>query len=175
MKSIAFNLPAFGAFITGQAGHLAAIVRGHTIDGVERPPYALLVSDQAAGEIEACEWGHYGTEIEGTSSRTNGQANTAAMLAAECPAAVKVAAIEIDGHKDWFLPSLGQLNAAGANVPELFSKKGVYWTSTQSSRGLAFVQDFETGDSGWGGKVSQHRVRAFRAIQLEFLAKGANA
>ena len=169
MKSTAINLPAFGTFITGQGGHLSAIMRGHTIDGIEQPPYALLVSSQAAGEVEACEWGTYGKEIEGTSSRTNGQANTAAMLAAECPAAVKVAAIEIEGHKDWFLPSLGQLNAAAANVPELFSKDGYYWTSTQHSRNLAFVQDFEDGYSGWDGKDYQHRVRAFRAIQLDQL------
>lgn len=169
MKSTAINLPAFGAFITGQGGHLAAIMRGHTIDGIEQPPYALLVSSQAAGEIDACEWGHYGKEIEGTSSRTNGHSNTAAMLAAECPAAVKVAAIEIDGHKDWFLPSLGQLNAAAANVPELFSKDGYYWTSTQVSRDSAFVQGFEGGFSGWNFKVSQLRVRAFRAIQLDLL------
>ncbi len=169
MKSTTFTLPAFGTFIAGQGGHLAAIMRGHTIDGIEQPPYALLVSSQQAGEIDACTWGEYAKEIEGSTSRTNGQANTATMLAAECPAAMKVAAIEIDGHKDWFLPSLGQLNAAAANVPELFDKDGWYWTSTQYSRLSAFVQAFEYGDSYWDGKGNPLRVRAFRAISLDLL------
>lgn len=169
MKSTTINLPAFGTFITGQGGYLAAIMRGHTADGIEQPPYALLVSSQEAGEIKACAWGQYGKDVEGTSSRTNGQANTAAMLAAECPAAVQIVEIEIDGHKDWFLPSLGQLNSAAANVPEMFNKDGWYWTSTQNSRYSAFVQEFEHGYSYWSRKGNEHRVRAFRAISLDLL------
>ena len=163
------TLPPFGLFIAGQGGYLSAIMRGHVVNGVEKPPYALLVSDAAAGEGMAA-WGCYGDEIEGASSRNNGAANTAAMLAAGSPAAQQVKALCIDGHEDWFVASLGEMNAAAANVPELFSTDNVYATSTQGSRDSAFVQDFEDGGSYWDFKDYERRVRAFRAISLELLA-----
>jgi hypothetical protein len=169
MKVHPITLPAFGAVIPGQGGLLAAILRGPIVESVEQPPFALLVSDAAAGEIEDIAWGEYGKDVPGTSSRTDGKANTDAMVLASCPAALRVRDLTIDGHSDWYLPSLGELNSAAANVPELFSTDDWYWTSTQFSRGNAFVQGFENGYSGWYYKVSGHRVRAFRRISLDLL------
>lgn len=166
MQAHPITLPAFGAAIPGQGGHFAAIMRGPIIDGTEQPPYALLVADAAAGEIESVEWGNYGKDVPGTSSRTDGLANTIAMAAANCPAALRVQAITIDGHSDYYLPALGELNSAAANVPELFNTDGWYWTSTQDSRYDAFVQDFEDGNSYWDHKGYEHRVRAVRRIPL---------
>lgn len=168
MKVHPLTLPAFGTLIAGQGGMLAAIMRGPIVDGIEQPPFALLVSDAAVGEVKA-EWGTYGTLIDGAASRTDGKANTDAMVAAQCHAALKVREMTIDGHSDWYLPSLGELNSAAANVPELFAPKGVYWTSTQLSRLSAFVQDFEDGGSYWDFKGNEHRVRAFRRIPLGLL------
>ncbi|MGJ7544602.1 DUF1566 domain-containing protein [Variovorax sp. LT1R16] len=162
------TLPAFGTVIAGQGGIFAAILRAPLIDGVEQPPFALIVSDAAEGEVE-CEWGKYGKDVPGTSSRTDGQANTDAMVKAECPAALQLRVLAIGGHTDWYLPSLGELNSAAANVPEIFSKDGWYWTSTQVSRSLAFVQDFEDGSSYWDGEGYRHRARACRRIQLDAL------
>ena len=169
MKARPITLPAFGAIIPGQGGILAAILRGPIVEGVEQPPFALLVSDAAAGEIEDIAWGEYGKDVPGTSSRTDGKANTDAMVLANCPAALRVRELTIDGHSDWYLPSLGELNSAAANVPELFSTDDWYWTSTQDSRGTAFVQGFEDGYSHWYDKVNGPRVRAFRRISLDLL------
>jgi hypothetical protein len=169
MKVHPITLPAFGSVIAGQGGMLAAILRGPTVDGIEQPPFALLVSDAAVGEIESCAWGEYGKEVPGTSSRTDGKANTDAMALASCPAALRVRELTIDGHSDWYLPSLGELNSAAVNVPELFSTAGWYWTSTQTSRNNAFDQDFEYGGSYCGGKDGGRRVRAFRRINLDLL------
>lgn len=171
MKVHPITLPAFGSIIAGQGGMFAAILRGPTVDGIEQPPFALLVSDAAVGEFEDITWGQYGQDVPGTSSRTDGKANTDAMALANCPAALKVRELTIDGHSDWYLPSLGELNSAAANVPELFSKDDYYWTSSQGSRDGAFVQDFEGGSSGslWSGKDGEHRVRAFRRIPLDDL------
>ncbi|MFZ2306192.1 MAG: DUF1566 domain-containing protein, partial [Rhodoferax sp.] len=80
-----------------------------------------------------------------------------------------VQAITIDGHSDYYLPALGELNSAAANVPELFNTDGWYWTSTQGSRSYAFVQDFEGGNSYWSYKYGERRVRAFRRIPLQLL------
>lgn len=168
MKVHPVTLPAFGSLIAGQAGIFAAIMRGAVIDGIEQPPYALLVSDKADDEVQA-QWGEYGKDIAGTASRTDGEANTDAMAAAACPAALQIRAKDMGGHTDWYLPSLGELNSAAANVPEQFEPEGIYWTSTQDSRGSAFAQDFEDGTSGWTGKDSEFRVRAFRRIPLDLL------
>jgi hypothetical protein len=79
-----------------------------------------------------------------------------------------VAGIEIDGHKDYYLPARAELWAARANAPELFDKAW-HWSSTQDSRNDAFVQGFEHGSSDWTYKGGEHRVRAFRRIPLELL------
>lgn len=168
MQANPITLPAFGATIPGQGGVFAAILRAPRVDGVEQPPYALIVSDAAAGELRS-QWGEYGKDVPSAKSRTDGRGNTDAMVASECPAALRVRELRIDGHADWFVPSLGELNSAAANVPELFSTEGWYWTSTQLSRNDAFVQDFELGFSHWYVKGIEHRVRACRAIPLDLL------
>ncbi|EJL90450.1 hypothetical protein PMI15_00263 [Polaromonas sp. CF318] len=169
MKPVNFTLPAFGSVIAGQAGILAAIMRGPSIFGVEQPPYALLISDKSEGETDKHAYGNYGTDVAGATSRTNGKANTDALVLAQSPAALWVRELSIGGHSDWYVPSLGELNAAAANVPEQFEPKGIYQASTQLSRNLAFVQDFESGRSNWYLKDYEFRVRAFRAIPLELL------
>ena len=168
MSKQTIALPAFGSAIEGQGGYFAAIMRGATVDGVQQPAEALLVSDIAL-EIEGVEWGKYGQDVTGATSRIDGKANTDAMVTANCQAALRVREISVDGHTDYFLPSLGELNSAAANVSELFNKDGYYWTSTQFSRLFAFVQDFEGGSSDWDCKDGKHRVRAFRRIPLDLL------
>jgi hypothetical protein len=169
MKVHRITLTAFGVVIPGQGGLLAAILRGPTVDGIEQPPFALLVSDAVAGEFEDIAWGEYGKDVPGATSRTDGKANTDAMVLASCPAALRVRDLVIDGHSDWYLPSLGELNSAAANVPELFGTDGWYWTSTQGSRLSAFVQCFDFGYSYYDLKVTGRRVRAFRRISLDLL------
>lgn len=159
----------FGAVIPGQGGRLAAIMRGPVRDGIELPPEALIIGEQAVAEFQRIRWGKYGQDVKGATSRTDGRANTAAMLAAECPAALKVRELTIEGHNDYFLAALGELNAAAANVPELFDPEATYWTSTQVSALNAFAQVFEYGYSFWHNKDYVHRVRAFRRVQLDAL------
>ncbi len=163
-KPAAATLPAFGAYIDGQGGYFAGVMRGPTVDGVQQPAIALLVCD-AAHEIMTT-WGKYREDVPACASRTDGQSNTLAMLNANCPAAMHVRGLTIDGHNDFYLPSIGELNIAGANVPEQFSTDDYYWASTQLSSYDAFVQDFEYGDSHWDVKGIGLRVRAFRRIPL---------
>jgi hypothetical protein len=72
-------------------------------------------------------------------------------------------------HDDWHLPSQAELFLASLYAPQVFEKEGWYWSSTQGSRGSAFVQDFEHGGSYWGGKGNEYRVRAVRWIPLNRL------
>ncbi|MFZ2306191.1 MAG: DUF1566 domain-containing protein [Rhodoferax sp.] len=156
------TLPTFGAIVPGEGGHLAGIMRGPVVNGERQPDYALIVAITPAVLLP---WGEYGKEVAGACSLTDGLANTQAMLKAKCPPALHVAGIEIEGHKDYYLPARAELWAARANVPELFDKAW-HWSSTQHSRLNAFVQVFEYGGSFWNRKDYEHRVRAFRRIPL---------
>lgn len=156
------TLPTFGAIVPGEGGHLAGIMRGPVVNGERQPDYALIVATTPAVLLP---WGEYGKEVAGAGSLTDGLANTQAMLKAKCPPALHVAGIEIEGHKDYYLPARAELWAARANVPELFDK-AFHWSSTQSSRYDAFVRGFEGGSSYWGSKDYACRVRAFRRIPL---------
>jgi hypothetical protein len=161
------TIPAFGTHLPAHGGHFAAIVRGATVDGVQQPPDALIFT---TAEFEATTtWGEYRQDVPGCASRTDGHANTLAMLAANCPAAMHARGITVDGHSDYYLPSLGELNTAAANAPELFDPNGYYWSSTQDGRISAFYQSFEDGISYWNLKDSELRVRACRRIPLHTL------
>lgn len=157
------TLPTFGEIVPGEGGRLGAIMRGTLVNGVRQPDYAVILADTEAPTLA---WGEYGKRVEGADSLTDGQTNTAAMLKAGSQAAKHVAALNIDGHADWYIPARGELWALRANVPELFAKEW-HWSSTQYSADLAFVQDFENGTSSWDLKVSEYRVRAVRRIQLQ--------
>ncbi|MBH2009772.1 MAG: hypothetical protein I8H71_08760, partial [Xanthomonadaceae bacterium] len=107
-------------------------------------------------------------DVPGATSQLDGPANTAALLASgqDHPAAKCAAAYTADGHTDFYLPSRLDLVMAHICAPQLFQKSGYYWSSTQLSRHGAFVQGFEYGNSYWGGKDDEHRVRAFRWVHL---------
>jgi len=155
------TLPPFGEVVPGQGGRLGAIMRGALVGKVRQPDYALILADTPAAILK---WGEY-TELKGADSLTDGAANTAAMLKAKCPPALHIAGIEIEGHKDYYLPARGEMWAARANAPELFDN-ALHWTSTQDSSNLAFAQDFEYGCSLWDIKGDEFRVRPFRRIPL---------
>lgn len=158
------NLPLFGTLIPGQGGRLGAILPGKAEDGSE--DYALIVVEAEGAEIEPAPWSEDYTEIEGADSVHDGAANTAAMAAAGLPLAVRIQALEVDGHKDCYLPSAAEMRALSATVPHLFNKDDWYWTSTQYSRRYAWCQDFEYGDSHAGSKGTLRRARAVRKVHL---------
>lgn len=156
------TLPSFGEIVPGEGGRLGGIMRGALIDGVRQPDYALIVPDLPAQRLT---WGK-NTEIKGASSLTDGLANTAAMLEADCPPAIHIATLKtVEGHSDLYLPARGEMWTLRANVPELFDKDW-HWTSTQFSRNDAFVQVFESGNSYWSSKGTYFLVRAVRRIPL---------
>lgn len=156
------TLPRFGEPVPGEGGHLCGIMRGHIVGDAREPDYALISAPVPAIILP---WGEYGKDVPGATSLTDGLRNTAAMLAANCPPAQHIAKLVVDGHNDYYLGARAEFWAARANVPELFDK-AFHWTSTQLSRNLAFIQDFEDGYSYWYTKDYSCRVRAFRRIPL---------
>ncbi|MDF3822570.1 hypothetical protein P3G55_21900 [Leptospira sp. 96542] len=168
------TLPTFGEIVPGEHGRLGAIMRGALVStkGKKRhPDYAVIVLDLPGIDLP---WGEYGKQITGAESLTDGLANTEALLKAQgsASAAERYAAQHIaelrqkHGIPDLYLGARGEMWGLRANVPELFDKV-IHWTSTQTSAGYAFVQDFEYGYSYWYGKDYEFRVRALRRIQLQ--------
>lgn len=161
--------PAFGEYWPGQGGIYGGILPA--FDGL--PARHLIFS--AADAPDSLTWGPYGEKVDGASSRTDGRANTATLLAKAIlkggdkptyPAAEWAATYTADGHSDFHLPSQAELFMASLYAPKLFDKDSWYWSSTQGSAYGAFVQDFESGTSHWIGKGSACRVRAVRWIPL---------
>jgi hypothetical protein len=161
------TLPLFGALLPAHGGHFGGILRGAAADGSQ--DYALIVAE-ASAEIEDATWSEDYTTITGADSKTDGPANTAAMAAAGLRLALQIQALELGGHRDWYLPAAAELRALSATAPELFQQKDYYWSSTQYSRGGAFCQDFEYGLSHAGGKGNEFRARPVRRVQLQHLS-----
>lgn len=127
-------------------------------------------------------------EIEGTAGRAigDGRGNTEAITAAtgSLPgdsAAAWAAAYEQNGHDDWYLPSLGELNElckyanhqstgdtsvicdGNGNLRPGFAADD-YWSSTQAGDGDALLIDVPLGGAGRIGKASRYRARPIRAF-----------
>jgi hypothetical protein len=161
------TLPPFGTLLATHGGHFGAILRGAAADGSE--DYALIVSE-ASADIEDTTWSEDYTTIAGADSKTDGQANTDAMAAAGLQLALRIKALDLSGHTDWYLPAAAELRALSATVPELFQQKDWYWSSTQYSRYSAFCQDFECGYSSACYQYDECRARPVRRVQLQHLS-----
>lgn len=166
--------PAIGQHWPGQGGVYIGICNS----GPGQKPQHIIVATAPEADFTGV-WGEYGQDVPDAKDRFNGRANTAAMAESGSEIAQRVLALQIDGHKDFHIPSRAEAALAEANTSKLFNDDW-HWTSTQGSRSSAFVQDFEDGDSGslWVTKVGERRVRAFRGLPLEplnTLAEGHDA
>ena len=157
-----FELPAIGTHWIEQGGIFAGICRGQN----GAPDFALIIAADTAGHLEDQEYGEYGQEIEGAKSPHDGPANTVAMAGAGSKLAQAILDLKIGCHADWYLPSSTDLHMAYANVPDHFEKGDWYWTSTQYSRGLAWVQHFGVGDSNVTNTRNEFRAVAVRRLPL---------
>lgn len=149
--------PRIGAYWEGQGGIYAGVMPG--IDG-ERD-YHLIVS---ADEGVDLEWGPYGKRIEGADSKTDGLANTKALIAAGGhPAANWTNEYTKESHTDFYLPAQRELNLCYATCAEKFAKDW-YWSSTQSSATSAWYQFFDDGYQLYANKTYPGRARAVRRL-----------
>ena len=151
--------PMLGKPWTGQGGTYAGLIRGEDGD------YHLIVATDPVGKLKG-KWGRSGTKIAGADSKTDGFANTQDMVNAGLVLAKAAQAVEVEGHRDFYLPSQGELSLIYANAPEGFDKEW-HWSSTQDSTNCAWVQHFSDGCVSVGGKDNELRARAVRRIKVE--------
>jgi hypothetical protein len=126
----------------------------------------FYVTDGGAHGIEAAPndqgdapWGCAGTPITGAENNKVGlgKKNTDAILAGcnETGIAAKIAsAYALNGHTDWFLPSIDELNLMSDNIGPAapspmtnagkFTDRGFYWSSSELQVGRAWAWQFST-------------------------------
>ncbi|MBF0247699.1 MAG: DUF1566 domain-containing protein [Alphaproteobacteria bacterium] len=145
--------------------------------------HALIVAPKVEGQADSLKWGERG-ETEAR-SLIDGLANTHA-LGDDHPAAKFCRDLRIGGFDDWHLPALDQMSVLRANltpeddhvpvqtVAEVFKGGGseafdideLYWTSTEWSSGVAWVQYFSYGNQLSLDKDWSLRGRAVRKCPI---------
>lgn len=149
--------PNIGEYWQGQGG--IYVGRGRGRDGGR--DYSLILPTDKSCVFEKRSLGTYGTDVTGATSEHDGLANTIALADAGSDLCKEALAIEIDGHKDFHVPSRMDLRLMWANVPELFEKEW-YLSSTQHSSNGAWTQRFGNGHSTSHNKNFEARVRFCR-------------
>jgi len=153
--------PPIGEIWKGQGGIYAGLMRGEG----SQPDYHLVVAVGDQVEVEEITWGGAGQAEPRACSDRDGRANTLALVESEHshPAAEWAATREVDGHRDFYLPARRELRLCWVNVPELFADAW-YWSSTQYSPNLAWIQDFDDGYQYDVHKDYEYRARAVRRV-----------
>lgn len=151
--SDALTPPALGEYWPGQGG---------IYGGIRLYPEGLCYVIFAATDVGKHAYGEYGTEVEAT-SRHDGRENTAILVNRDGshPAADAAYAFTCDGHNDFSLPSIGELNHAWQYIPDSFEKDW-YISSTQRSAYYAFNMYFAGGYQDYDAKLNELRVRPVR-------------
>ena len=101
-----------------------------------------------------------------------GQANTTAIIdsvtaltIADAPAAQYADGLTCGSKTDWFLGSLGEMKLMYDNLQGLGGFVGnSYWSSSEGSASLAWLQDFSNGVHVSGNKFGTYYVRPVRAF-----------
>jgi len=153
---------------TGPAGGIIFYDRGFISDG-----WRYLEAAPAGTEFIA-EWGARGQDVAGTGTAVgSGKRNTELIVNRlrqlgenDCAAQICIG-MEINGYKDWFLPSKDELNLMYKNL----KAKGLggfgngwYWSSSQYSTGIAWFNDFYEGGRYYNYESNAYFVRAVRAF-----------
>lgn len=161
--------PQIGQYWPGQGGIFAGTIRGEksVVDGmnVQLADRHIIVPTDDSAELAPIEWSSSTKELPSCSNEQDGTLNTQVMADNGSKLAQKIRALEIDGHKDFYLPARNELRFCSINVPELFSKNW-YWSSTQYSANNAFCQAFDAGTQSTTVKHDKLRARAVRSIQV---------
>lgn len=161
---ISTNLPALGATMEGGFFHGVMLIDGQLWGEVTAP--------KASGDIAGHVWLPEDNDVPSAKSDFDGLVNTRAMADAGSPLAKAILALRIDGHEDWYLPARGGQLLQWANLQQRLDdserlERAWYWSSTQYSRGYAYFQYFDNGNTyddvkGWKGG----RARAVRRFLI---------
>jgi len=122
MKSSLAEIPAIiGTLFAG--GYFGGRI---IVDG---QAFALIVAPKDGGEFNRVQYNDNYKRIDGAGSLNDGLANTQAMLAAGSKLAKQITDLRIDGHDDWYLPSLDELEVIYRNLKPTKDGNSLYMRS----------------------------------------------
>ena len=153
--------PRIGEYWKGQGGIYVGVGRGY--DGM--PDHRLILPTDPKAIFEKRALGTYGVDVKGACSDHNGMANTIALAEAGSDICKEILALEIEGHKDFYLMSRTDARLCMANVADQFEKEW-YLTSTQYSSGGAWGQGFDDGSQDYFYERYEALVRPVRRLIL---------
>lgn len=168
MNTSIIAAPRVGAYWEGEGGLNGGIFSPR--DG--SAPRILIVD--LAHMLQRKSWGKR-ADIAGATNLFDGAANTRATLEVDPDneIAKHVTSLEVDGHKDFFWPSIFELThlfvTAGDKILEALAGYGA-WSSTQHPDypSYAFVQYFGNGGQIWYHKDTEFGAVAVRSKSLSY-------
>ena len=155
----------------GPAGGIVFYDQGFTGNG-----WRYLEAAPAEAEVNSIEWGTTGLDISGTLTHVgSGKRNTQIIMdrlraLGESRCAAQICTnMEINGYKDWFLPSKDELDLMYKNLKQnglgdFHGTYSYYWSSSQFTGSLVWGQYFSDGIQNYTFKNQSYTVRAIRAF-----------
>ncbi len=121
-------------------------------------------SDQSTG-IQWAETAYQSTSVPGTSTAIGTGLTNSNAIVNQNGFVTTYAAGLARSSLDWYLPSKDELNLLYLQrVAVGGSASAGYWSSSESSNGIAWVQYFSDGNQSGNNKTDMLRVRAIRAF-----------
>jgi hypothetical protein len=148
--------------------------------------FGLVVAPKAEGEHKDTPWNKSLKRVEGALSYFDGRANTIAMAEAGSKLAKWALGLKIDGHDDWYLPSVDELELIYRNLKpttdenDCWMKSGINLSSvppqypyTPDSPKQTDVEAFRKGgaeafDPVWHWTSTQYEPESDRAGAQDF-------
>lgn len=166
MNTTIIKAPRVGAYWEGEGGLNSGIFTPR--DGSE--PRILIVD--LVQMLQRKRWGKTGN-VAGATNLFDGAANTRAILEADPDneIAKHATSLDIDGHRDFFWPSIFELThlfvTVGDKILEALDGYGA-WSATQRPDypSYACVQFFDDGGQVWGHKDYEFGAVAVRSKSL---------
>lgn len=128
--------------------------------------YGLILCTDPAGAFKDIPWGPRDVDVPAARSDYDGLANTLAMAEAGLDLAKRITGLSCGGHTDWYLPSRQELRLAYVSAPKRFETDDWYWSSTLTSDGYAWHQDFYDGSQSAYYTDDEGRAVAVRRFAL---------
>lgn len=142
-------------------------------DGMGGLTYALILAPKSSGQSNPnLKWKTSTTATAGTSSLTNGLANSNAMNNSSHPAAQFCRSLNIGGFRDWYLPAKSEVAVSRVNRMAISGDDAIIvdseycWSSTENSAASAWSQLFSGGSQMSTNKGNLGRVRAMRRVLI---------
>jgi hypothetical protein len=151
--------PRIGAHWPEQGGIYIGICPGQN----GQPDYHLIAPADPRALLENVQWHSRRDEIADADSDWDGLTNTRSMADVGSELAGAILDLDIDGHRDFYLPARHEMSMVKLVAPDLIAEKW-HWSSTQGSADDAWCQDFDGGYQDYDAKDGKLRARAVRRL-----------